>query len=132
MENSKSVSIPTTYRPFLIFLTVYKINRFRTTDRCTLIRNICQATGVTLLLIIFVCLYLSYELTVCIRERFNLNVISPALSFFLGSSQMVVIYFLLIFKSNEIIDVIEHINEIVKKRTAVMDFFMVFEVCEKQ
>lgn len=121
MENK---NIPATYRPFLVFLTVYKTNRFRTAERCTLIRNICQAIGVSILLIVYVGLNLSYEITVCIREKLNLNVMSQALSFFLGYFQMLMVYFSLILKSDRIIDVIERINEIAEKRKII--FFGIF------
>lgn len=116
MENYKprANDIPEAYRPFLKILTVYK-SISRTNDRALWLRNFGQALGVTLLLSLFVCLYLAYELSVCIQENFNLNMISQPLSFFIGSSQVFIVYCLLTFGSTNLFKTIETINEIVKK-----------------
>lgn len=116
MEWNTKINIPPAYRPFLVILTVHKIRNFRSNDRRILWRNIGRAVGVTILLTIFVCLYLPYELSVCVRQHFNLNVISQPLSFSIGSSQVLIVYLILLLKGEKIIETIDHINQIIKKR----------------
>lgn len=113
MENYKAKDIPPAYRPFLKILTVYNRSIFRTNERTFLFRRFGEAIGVTFLLSLFVCLYLAYELSVCIQENFNLNMVSQPLSFFVGSSQVFIVYCLLAFNSTKVVKTVETINRIV-------------------
>lgn len=121
MENKKELQIPVSYRPFLKILAVYKASNFRTTDSRLLTQNIAKVICVSIMLIFFVCLYLTYELSLCIREKFNLNVISQPLSFFLGSTQVFIVYIVLAFKVHEITGTIDGINQIIRARKYLLE-----------
>lgn len=117
MANLNEIVILTAYRPFLSFLTVYKMDNFRgIDDRRILIRNLCYVTGVTLLIANYLCPFLSSELLVFIQNDFNLKTSGVQFSFFVGGAPAMSVHLLLLWKCYTIIDTLEYLQEIVVER----------------
>lgn len=112
-EKMGKIVILRAYRPFLTCLTVYKLDNFRTSDRRILFRNICRAIGFTLTFAIFLLLFLLTEFLACYNKNFDLNVIVGPFSFFLVTSLVVPVYFVMLWKSNKIIDTLDYLDEVV-------------------
>lgn len=105
------------YRPFLTFLTMYKSEKFQNiNNRRVLIGNICRALGVTLLIIFYLCLFLSSELLVFIKSDFDLNVGGVEFSYFVGGVPSLAVHLLLIWKCDNITDALDYLHGIVIKR----------------
>lgn len=117
MKNNREIVILRAYRPFLTFLTMYKLDNFRhNVDRRILMRNICRATGVTLLLAIYLCPFLSSELIVFIESKFDLNASGVRFSYFVGGAPTMSVHLLLIWKCNKIIETLDYLRGIVMDR----------------
>lgn len=126
VENTGEIVILRAFRPLLTLLTVYKWHNFRNKSCGLLMRNICRAIGITILFSSYAVLFLSSELMVCVKEKFDLDVIAQPLSFLLGGCQVQYIYFSILWKSAEVTKVLDRLHEIIKKRNGFSYFFVSF------
>lgn len=117
MENNKEIIILRAYRPFLKFLSVYNMDKFRGIDDWRIFtRNLCYVTCVTLLIVNYLCPFLSSELLVFIQQHFNLKTSGVQFSFFVGGTPTMSVHFLLIWKCYNIIDTLDYLQEIIDER----------------
>lgn len=123
IENNGEIVILRAFRPLLTLLTVYKWKNFRNKSCRLLIQNICRAVAITILFSSYTLLFLSSELFLCFKEKFNLDVIRQPLSFLLGGCQVQYIYFSIFWKSKEVFKVLDRLHDIIKKRKIFSYFF---------
>lgn len=112
-ENKPKIIILRAYRPLLTCLTVYKRDNFHSSDGRILIRNICRATVLTIFFGVYMCVFLATEFFVSCSHNFNLNEIVQPLSFFLITSPLTIIYFIMFWKCNKVIDILNSLDGIV-------------------
>lgn len=114
MQKSKrKVIILRAYRPLLTCLTVYKLENFHSRDGRILARNFCRAIVLTILFGVYMCIFLATEFFVSCSHNFDLNEIVQPLSFFLITSPLTIIYFVMFCKCSKVIGILNFLLGIV-------------------
>lgn len=121
MRNNEGFVVLRAYSPFLTYVTVYKLDNFRNVDRRNLFRNIFRAVGVTVLLAEFT-LFLSAEFSVSYKNNFALNGTAQQLSFAIIGFPVPLIYFVIFWKSQKIIETLDVLRGVVVERRLTFAF----------
>lgn len=116
MERQEAIVILRTCQPFFSVLTAYGSSKFHTNDHRINIRSILLAIGIGIFLFVYVFLFVPMELSACIEQRFNLNVIAQPLSFFLGAIQVFFVIGSFLWKRDKLIETVDYLQGIVKMR----------------
>lgn len=122
MPTDKKMLILRAYRPFLTYLTVYKLNNFRNKERRILFRNIWRALGVSAL-IALTFLFLSSELAACYEYNFALNKTVQHFAYVILAVQLLCIYLVMFWKSHKAIDIFDDLHKIVVENRSSLHIF---------
>lgn len=114
------------FRPFLTYLTIYKLDNFRNNDRRTLSRNIWRAVGLTALLAVYTFIFVLSEFAACYQNQFDLDRIVQKLAFVILGLPVPLIYLGLFWKSDKIIDVFDYLHGILTERKPTSTKFCYF------
>lgn len=112
MPQNKDFLVLSAYRPFITYLTIYKVDNFRSDDWRILSRNIGRAIGVSILFIISFVFTLS-DFFVSYDNNFALNKSVQNSIFVLILSQLPPIYIVVFRKSHKIINALDYLCGIV-------------------
>lgn len=123
MENSDEIVILRAYRPFLTFLSVFKLDNFRCIDRCILLRNVCRAIGCSVIIAVTVTFVLT-DLFVSYKHNFELDKIIQQLSFVVIGITLPLIYAIMFWNTQRIVDILDDLHGIVVESKAY--FFIPF------
>lgn len=124
MENHEKIVILRAYRPFLKYLTVYKLDNFRADEGTILSRNIRHAIGLAFLFAVFTFIFLPAQFLVSYTNHFNLRLIIQPLAFLLAGLPAPLVYFLMFWKSNKVIDTLDYLHGIVVESKLCSCFFL--------
>lgn len=123
MSTDERTVILRAYRPFLTYLTVYKLNNFRNKERRVLLRNVSRAVGVALL-IVLTFLFLSSQLAACYEYNFALDKTVQCLAYAILGIQLLCIYLVMFWESHKAIDIFEYLHKVVVESMSVLHIFM--------
>lgn len=112
MPKDGDVIVLRAYRPFIEYLTVFKLDNFRNDDCHILSRNICRAIGVLILHMICLLFTLS-EFFVSYENNFALNESVQNVIFVIVLLQIPLIYSAMFRKSLKITSTLDCLREIV-------------------
>lgn len=111
------------FRPFLVYLTMYKAKNFRNENRLIVIRNICRVVVHLVMFSILYAVFVPAEVLVCYTNQFVLSKIADPMSYFLAVLPAIFVYILLFSKSDKIIETLDILHEIVVERKLVYVHF---------
>lgn len=114
MERTEKIVILGAYRPFLRLMQVYHLKSFQASNPKRLF-NVFRAFGLTGVMLIYAGIFLTMELLACIENQFDFRMITLQLAMFIGSIQVFNIYFILLWKYDDIIDIFNHLRETVRE-----------------
>lgn len=123
MENNREMITLRAYRPFVTILNVFNRDNFRGSNSLDknhnwriLIRNICRALSVAIVIVNYVCPFLLTELWVFVRSNYDLKASGLQFSYFIGGWPATYVHFLLMYKIDNIKDTLDYLQRIVSER----------------
>lgn len=126
MENNKKNCILHAYRPFLAFISVYKMENFRNIDdRRVFHRNNWRAVGATLLSLVNIW-FVAVQLMVFVNCNFDLNVGGAQFSFVLCCAPAIFVHLLFIWNCGDVTAAIDYLQEIVLEREFHLKIILFF------
>lgn len=113
MSNSKEIVVLRAYRPFLKMICLYQFDNFRNNGRRTVIRNICYALCFAFLFFMQVFFFFVSELFYAYTNRAHLTKFIGPLSFGMLAFHVPMIYTVMCWKRQRIIETIDYMRGIV-------------------
>lgn len=115
MERIKKVTVFAAFKPFFHIFTIFDLKNFRNQERRILLRHICQATTISMMVLAFIVAIWSDALY-CITQKFIVVQIALAFGILINSIQLAITYISIQVKRDLVDEVIARLEKVIIHR----------------